>query len=329
MARFVLRALVVASVVFSIAKANAQPTAVPLPPPAADSLTAGVHMEDADRFARLFAETSGKPTADQLQEAYIAPGSYGIAVFTPYRIVSASHLAEAVAKHQTDYAHAIQVCLPQVKAADADLRSIYLGLHGLLPDQPLPQIYMVFGAGNSGGTEGPGAQVLGLEVLCAAGDTPAAFRATLRRFFAHETVHVFQHEPVKADMSPLLSQALIEGAADFIAMTVTGDTPVPERAKWAALRERELWVQFRADMEAAKPLAQAKPPASAKAAFHRWIANYQNAPPGWPYEAGYWVGMRIWQAYYERAADKHQAIRDMLNWDDPEDILQKSGYSPN
>ena len=58
----------------------------------------------------------------------------------------------------------------------------------------------------------------------------------------------------------------------------------------------------------------------------RWVENYGSAPPGWPYEVGYWIGMRIWQSYYDAAVDKHAAIREMLTWDDPDLILQKSRY---
>jgi hypothetical protein len=36
--------------------------------------------------------------------------------------------------------------------------------------------------------------------------------------------------------------------------------------------------------------------------------------------------MRIWHCYYEAASDKHQAIRDVLDWNDPGLILRKSGY---
>jgi hypothetical protein len=182
------------------------------------------------------------------------------------------------------------------------------------------------GAGNSGGTAGPGAQVLGLEVLCKQSPDPESFRATLRRFFAHETVHTFQHEPAAGDQSPLLAEALIEGGADFIAALVTSQVPEPTRATWAAPRERELWRQFRADMAATSPGAAKRSPTAANAALHRWLENYEAAPAGWPFELGYWIGMRIWQNYYDAAPDKHQTIRDMLTWDDPDLILRRSGY---
>ncbi|KQX25446.1 MULTISPECIES: hypothetical protein [unclassified Sphingomonas] len=300
------------------------------PPPPADALTVEIHAEDADRFARLFAATGGKPTAAQLQKGYLDGASYGVAVFTPGRIGDAARLAKAVARDPAAYDRAIRECLPAAKAAVTDLRAIYLALHGLLPERKLPQIYLVFGAGNSGGTAGPGAQVLGLEVLCAQDRTVDGFRAILRRFFAHETVHTLQRDPATRAPEPLLTGALEEGAADFVAAIVTGQVPDPERAAWAAPREAGLWSEFRKDMAKTRgiDLGAEPEPKAAVAAYLRWLGNYGNAPPGWPYELGYWIGMRIWQSYYDAAPDKRAAIRAMLDFEDAEAVLERSGYPP-
>jgi hypothetical protein len=300
----------------------------PTPPPPADPLTATIHTEDAERFARLFTATNGNPSAEQLQKDYLDKASYGVAVFTPYRIQNAAHLAEAIASDKSSYEHAIQDCLPRLKQYNADLRAVYLAMHGLYPDKSLPQIYVVFGAGNSGGTAGPNAQVLGLEVVCKmSSDTPDGLRTTLRRFFAHETVHTLQKDPTGSEASPLLASVLTEGGADFVASVVTGEIPGPQRATWAAQREADLWAQFQEDMLATQPQVSKASPKTATEALHRWIKNYNSAPPGWPFEVGYWEGMRIWQCYYEAATDKHQAMRDVIDGDDPELILRKSGYS--
>ena len=297
-------------------------------PAPADPITATIHTEDAERFARIFEAAKGNPSAEQLQKGYLDGGSYGIKVFTPNRIVNAEHLAAAVSKNSAAYEHAIRVCLPRLNQYDADLRSIYLAMHGLFPDKPLPQIFIVFGAASSGGTAGPNAQVLGLEVLCATSDdTPDGLRTTLRRFFAHETVHTFQSVPTDASKSPLLASALIEGGADFIASIVTGQIPDPQRANWAGAREADLWAQFQKDMQADQMPTSTESPRAANQARLRWIGNYKAAPPGWPVEAGYWIGMRIWQCYYEAAPDKHKAIRDVLDWNDPGLILRESRYS--
>ncbi len=314
-----------------LAWALAGPAAAAIaPPPPADPLTVTIQVEDADRFAALFRRTNGAPTAAQIEAEYLKPGSYGIQVFTRGRIKDAANLAAKIAQKPDSYRRAIETCLPAARAANADLRSVYLGLRGLLPEAKLPQIYLVFGAGNSGGTAGPGAQVLGLEVLCETASEPAAFRALLRQFYAHETVHTLQQNPGEAAFkTPLLASVLAEGGADFITSLVTGEVPDPKRAQWAAAREGELWRQFQADLLATRDVDLQKVPREApqSQAFFRWIGNYGRAPEGWPHEVGYWLGMRIWQSYFEAAADKQQAVRDVLSWTDPEAILRKSGYS--
>ncbi len=309
------------------ARAQQQEVSNPPSPSPADPLTTTIHIEDAERFARLFTATDGKPTADQIQRQYLDNASYGVSVFTPYRIMNAGHMAAVVTADRESYARAIRDCLPRIRQYDSDLHAIYLAMHDLIPDKPLPQIYIVFGAGNSGGTAGPEAQVLGLEVLCKiSGEVPDGLRTTIRRFFAHETVHTFQNDPSEGRRSPLLTQVLIEGGADFIASIVTGETPEPQRAKWATQHEGMLWDQFQQDLLTTQASSSKKNPEAVKQARLRWIENYQVAPPDWPFEVGYWMGMRIWQCYYQAAADKHQAIHDVIDWDDPQKILEKSDY---
>lgn len=296
----------------------------PLPPTPADPLTVEIETGDADRFAELFERTGGRPSAQQLQRDYLDRGSYGVRVFTPDRIRDAANLAAAVSAKPHQYAKAIRTCLPIVKQSTAELRATYLALRGLFPERPLPRIYLVIGAGTSGGTAGPGAQVLGLETLCAIADTPDKLRDILRGFYAHETVHVLQGEPDIANMGGiLLGSVLMEGAADFIATLATGRQMDPARAAWAAPREAELWRQFEADLSITRAAGwdNLKRGTPVGDSFYRWIGNYSSAPQGWPSEAGYWMGQRIWQRWYDRQPDKQAALRRMLDLKDPTAIL--------
>jgi len=292
-------------------------------PPPADPLTAEVETQDADRFAALYERTGGKPTAEQIQREYIEPGSYGVHVFTPHRIVDADNLARAIAAQPSSYERAIRTCLPIIKETSAELRATYLAFRGLFPDKPLPRIYLVVGAGNSGGTAGPGAQVLGLEVLCRSAETPEALRELVRGFYAHETVHVLQGGEEPSGGNILLASVLNEGAADFIASLVTGRQMDEERAAWAAPREAALWRQFLEDLSATRGAAwdDLERGTPAGDAFFRWIANAGSAPSGWPGEAGYWMGQQIWQRWYDRQPDKQAALREMLAPRDPEAVL--------
>lgn len=284
-----------------------------------DPLTVQIELEDAERFVALFERTGGAPTADQLQAEYLDPGSRGIAIFTPNRIGDANRLAEKIASNPAAYRKAIDECLPTVRAANADLRSIYLGLQGGLPDARLPQVYVLFGAGNSGGTAGPDAQVLGLEVLCRITENRDDLRRLLRHFFAHETVHSLQMQASEAPRSgdALLAAILAEGAADFIARLVTGIEPDIERAEWALPREPELWARMHEDIDIVRNNGE-----GAHAALRRWVGNYGSPPDGWPGELGYWMGMRIWERYWSAAGDKRLALQAMLSHDDPRRILE-------
>jgi hypothetical protein len=300
-------------------------------PPPADPLTVEVEAGDADRFAALYERTGGKPTPEDIEEDYIALGSYGLQVFMPDRIVDAENLAQAVAAQSDSYAKAIRTCLPILKKTTAEIRATYLAFRGLFPEKPLPRIYLVVGAGNSGGTAGPGAQVLGLEVLCKSAETPEALRELARGFYAHETVHALQGTDEPSAGNFLLSSVLREGAADFIATLATGKQMDPERAAWAAPREAELWRQFAEDLRATrsvtwKDLERGTPSGDA---FYRWIANSDSAPPGWPSEAGYWMGQQIWQRWYDHQPNKQAALREMLSPSNPEAILTIGRfYSP-
>ena len=293
-----------------------------------DPLTVRVDDSAAQRFAKLWRSTNGKPTAAQIQAGYLAQGGRGIEVFTPNRIVSAERLATTIAKKPELYADAVDRCLPWVSDTNAQLRSIYLGLKGLFPTRELPQIAVVFGANNSGGTAGPGIQVIGLEVICRLSPDRAAFDEIMRQFFAHETVHTFQQESNGPSKDPLLAAALSEGVPDYVTMLVTGRAPDAKRDAWAREHEASVWRDFRRDSEIVRAGTHAKgemTPA-AKQVFRRWFANAGDPPAGWPSELGYWVGMRISEAYVDRAAAPHAAIEDLIRAADPAAILARSHY---
>lgn len=291
-----------------------------------DPLTVEIDARDAQRFAVLMKDGT-IPTADMLQRGYLDGAGEGVKIFTPYRIVDAKRLARVIAATPEPYRYAIKECLPQLPALQSDLRAIYLGFSGLLPERPLPAIKVVFGALNSGGTASPEAQVIGLEVTCPPGATPAQFRTTMRGFFAHETVHTWQNaDTPEALADPMLTQSLLEGGADYLTALVTGEIPHLERDAWARKQEAWLWQEFQRDRQAVmSDPASVKDPMS-NPRFMRWFANCGSAPEGWPCEAGYWVGMRIAEAYVARASDKHAAIRELLTLRNPGAMLKASGY---
>ena len=283
-----------------------------------DAIEARLITEDAERFAKLFAKGGDVLSAGSLQRVYLDLGTEGIEIFMGGRIKSADNLAEKVAANYDVYARGVDVCLPAAQKASSDLRAVYLAYEGLLEDPQLPEAYAVFGANNSGGTIGgePGdfAIVIGLEVVCrlAEGDSNEV-RQWLKNFFAHEVAHTQQSFPANVN---LLSAILVEGAADFIGEIIAGQTLNDKLETWARPREEEIWDQFLKDMNKRN-----------LDSFSPWLYD-ENPKNGWPMDVGYWLGAQIAAAYFEKASDKRQAIRDILDAaSNPEAFLEASGYA--
>lgn len=303
---------------------SAPVTAVPAT--GVDPLTAEINARDALRFAYLMRD-GAIPTAQTLQRDYLDGAGPGVKIFTPMRIIDANRLAKAVTAKPDVYRYAIRECLPQLSTLQNDLRAIYLAFTGLVPGRALPAIDIVFGAGNSGGTASRDMQVIGLEVTCPVGTTPEQFRTAMRGFFAHETVHTWQDdETPQALADPMLSQALREGVADYLATLVTGAVPHLDRDAWARQRESWLWQEFLRDRQAMLVDSNSVRNPLASRHFRRWFANCGATVDGWPCEAGYWIGMRIAETYVARAHDKRIAIDELLELRDPGAILKASAY---
>ncbi len=45
-----------------------------------------------------------------------------------------------------------------------------------------------------------------------------------------------------------------------------------------------------------------------------------------PNDLGYWIGYKICEAYFDRQTDKHKAVHDILNIEDPFLFLKESGF---
>ena len=292
-----------------------------------------IQSVDAHRFAAIFEATDGTPTADDLRAGYLDGAGRGVEIFTPHRIRDAHHLASVIAARPELYRRGIDVCLPLADDTDDELNRIYAGLQEIFPEQTLPDIHVVFGAGNSGGTAAADAQVLGLEVICAIEDSETGIRARYRHMLAHETVHAFQtHSPVASEIDPLVTASIREGFPDYIAWRVTGVVPDTERDGWALENQDMLWRRFSEDraalnaaIEAGTAFAQASDDMQAR--MRNWHANYRAAPEDWPYEMGYWMGRQIVTAYIENASDEAEAIANLLTFEDPLEILEQSGFA--
>jgi uncharacterized protein YjaZ len=116
------------------------------------------------------------------------------------------------------------------------------------------------------------------------------------------------------DQTTLLAQSFAEGTADFLGEMASGAQIDNDAHRYGMAHEHALWQEFRARLDGHE--------------LYPWL--YSKPPGDRPNDLGYFIGYRIAQAYYGRAADKPRAVRDLVtaHGDGVKAILAASGYDP-
>jgi hypothetical protein len=274
-------------------------------------ITAVFDYSDVARFYAIYDAAGGHPDAVRLQKEYIDSGSRGLHDFIPNRIISGARLARMVANNPAIYADARKCSesLPKVRPTfDKDMRK-FLGLY---PEATIPNLTMVIGANNSGGTATDAGVIIGVEVVCRAdAPSPLPLDQRLRHLIAHEIAHASQRNQ---RYSTVLDDAMREGVAELVAELISGEISNDHLKLWTRGKEAQIERDFRAQMLSTQPDIK-----------KLWLYSGVGTPDK-PGDLSYWIGYRIARAYYDRATDKHAALRRLLIDPDGEAIVRESGW---
>jgi Predicted Zn-dependent protease (DUF2268) len=300
-------------VIGALALAAISGAAQTLPATASSTTTRPViHIEDVERFYKIYDATNGHPTVDQLQHDYIDAGSDGLHHFAQVRNISGATIAKTLAEHPEIYSNArrCMLVLPRVRQR---LQAALLELGRLYPEAKFPPVTIAVGRGKPVAVGSPafGVQV-GLEALCATDWLNPNVEDRFVHVIAHEYAHVQQSQALSNDEHPtVLALSLVEGAAEFTAELISGEVAYSQFGASTKGREKEIETVFVSDED--------------KTDLSQWLNNGTRERPG---DLGYWVGYRIVKSYYQHAADKRHAFREILEMSDPKVFLAKSGWYP-
>lgn len=278
----------------------------------AQSAETMIHTDDVDLFYKVYDAADGHPTAEQLQRDYLDAGSEGLHNLAKLRNVSGVRIADTLSKHPELYvkARGCTAALPRVRErVEVALRNLVR----LYPQARTPPVTIAVGRGKPVGVGSPvtGLQI-GLEALCSAEWMNPNVEDRFVHVIAHEYAHLQQVRELVDDEHPtVLERSLIEGAAEFVAALTSGKTGYAHFDALTKGREREIETAFVADVDQTE--------------LSRWVDNSTMEKGN---DLGYWVGYRICKAYYRRATDKRQALREILELSDPHAFLAKSGWQP-
>ena len=239
--------------------------------------------------------------ADYMQREYLDKASVGVRDFIAGRILSAEDMATIVRARRATY-DSVRAANLDVTRAEADIRNAFRRLKELYPPAVFPDVYFVIGRFNSGGTSTDHGLLIGAEMY--------RDPASLPGIVSHELIHFQQRYP----SGPLLEHAFMEGSADFVGELISGRQINNEAHRYGIAHEAELWKDFSAHFDDKD--------------YFPWM--YARPTDGKPNDLGYFIGYRIAQAYYNKASDKTQAIRDIIGarGGHVRELLAMSGYAP-
>jgi hypothetical protein len=232
---------------------------------------------------------------------YIDEGTDGLIDFIPHRIESPKNLLKIVKSRRGDYASKREESY-QVENHIDQMREAYRSFKEWHADAVFPPSYFVIGAFNSGGTSSDNGMIMGVEVQTDIDNLPY--------IVAHELIHFNQDYP--NHRNTLLHQSIMEGSADFVGELISGKSINAFAFEYGETHSEELCREFVEIMNEVK--------------YKGWLYGSKGKKKGRPNDLGYWMGYKICEAYFAKALNQKEAIRDILNIEDFDEFLGKSGF---
>lgn len=264
-----------------------------------------------DAFNQL---TDGVDSVAILQAEYLDKGSPGLKVFIEKYGLTAQMLVEAIQNQPEKYS-ALKEMPDLLVAYTNEAREAYRELGTFIPDIVYPPTYFLIGAHRGIGSSSAEGSLLAVE------SWPIPIRDRMS-MLVHEMVHFQQARIVGVEKyvalygaeKNLLGLSLREGVPEFFTDLVLGEITQTEALEYVLNHETRLWDQFKGEMHGSET--------------GDWMWTLPSDPEQPPY-VGYALGFRIAKAYYENAADKEKALREILSVTDYPAFIEKSGYGQN
>lgn len=221
-----------------------------------------------------------------------------------------------------NYFKALRTKTDKITASQTLLDSTFKKLKTAIPDYETPTVCFAIGCFRGGGTTKKDVILMGSEIALADSTMDfSEFKGNLRttlaaginlvNLVAHESIHCQQHH---ARNRSLLSITLQEGAANFLPALILRQRMDVSKDKYAMVHECELWQEFKTEINSDN--------------LDKWLFNtstIKNRPP----DLGYFMGMRICEAYYNKQPDKAKAITTLLDRSKYMAVMEQSGYNGN
>ncbi len=295
-----------------------------------DPAQAQLVVSDVDRYWRAYDAGGRSGNSTVIQRRYLDSASAGLREFITLRQLTASNVAQAAATYPAyfDALRAWWSTTPDRTAVLGTIRANYAKLKQLYPTAFFPPVTVLVGRYSTAGTAGTSGLLVGFEFFgkdanaplgalnSFARDNQKSWATDLPPLVAHEHTHYLSLRAgatTARNGAPLYARVLHEGVAEFIGELVSGRPSYLDFFRVWQANEATYYAEFVQEKDGTD--------------VSRWLYNQGSANGGRPGDLGYFIGYRIAQAYYNRAADKAQAVRELIELTNAAAILAQSGYT--
>ena len=292
---------------------------------------------DIDNFWAAYDKiTTTKDSTQQhnyINELYIDKGTIGLKAIMQARSYTDKSYIDAINNYPLFW-KSIRANTLKSKKVAADIELDVLKLKEIYPALKPSKIYFTIGAFRTGGTTMDSMILIGSEIAMAdknvvTKEFPGSL-SNLAPYFATDpisnigfsNVHEYVHTQQKTTVGEnLLAQCVLEGVAEFVAVQATGKKSTAPALAFGYRKENFKKVRTRFETQMFN-------------AFNGfWL--YDNSENEFKVrDLGYYIGYVICEKYYNKAAKKKQAIKEMieLNYNSSQELsefVDKSGYFKN
>lgn len=282
--------------------------------------------KDLDNFWLAYDSLeSSLDSVSTVQRLYIDKATPEFQKFLDLRNFTAKQYVDWI-KHKPKFWKTVRPLTLAVKGKRPNIDSVYQKMLIMYPYFKAPDINFAISPIQTGGTTDKGLILIGTEIAVVnqekvdiseidgfMGEVFKHSTGDIMSLVTHELIHTQQPSGDNENES-LLAQAITEGSADFIASLILGEQSMNRAIfDYGERNQKQLWMEFSADIKAGKSFEETD-----------WFYDYNSKRPA---DLGYYVGYKIAESYYNYASDKKQAIKEIIEMDDPIEFLKKSKYN--
>ncbi|MEM1001553.1 MAG: DUF2268 domain-containing putative Zn-dependent protease, partial [Bacteroidota bacterium] len=212
-----------------------------------------------------------------------------------------------------------------IKVMKSQIEGWMKGFKKMYPEAVFPNVYIVPGLLNSGGTLSESGLYIGGDMYGRSDDMPLdglndwqkkviMKTSDMPTIIMHELMHFEQNYQDPAMKHTVKGMVMGEGVADFLAELLSGKEFKNERTEF--LNDKDNWNMIVTDFKETRDTDD----------ISLWLFNGDNVEDR-PGDLGYTLGQYIAKSYYNKCSDKKQAIYNLLNTDNVDEIYKESDYA--